>query len=652
MCGIAGCLTTRQDGDRIAGDVLAMTRALAHRGPDDEGILCWRRGGRGLFAATDHTTPERRDALAPAEAQRSQPWHLVLGHRRFSILDITAGGHQPFVDDQGRAAIVFNGEIYNFLELRAELQEAGVAFRTSSDTEVLLQACLHWREAALPRLNGMWAFAFVDLRSGRILLSRDRVGEKPLFFARAGDRFYFASEIKSLFQVPAIHGARKPDDLRVLDFLYLGLRDHRPGSFFHGIEQLPPASLAWLDENGTLDVRPYWQLPRQRWTARDLSFDEAAAGISGRLKASVALRLRADVPVAAELSGGMDSSSIVALASDHLRESGAPPLQTVTIRYPDREFDESPLAETVARACGVQWTPLTLEAQEYWDAADEMGLVQEQPYESPNLLGSRALWRWMKDRGIRVVLNGGAGDELLAGYIGHHLVPFFAELAASGRWMAAAREAAQWRGGRYLNRVALRRHLLHHLPGPAGRAYMKRMLGLPYFASLRRPQPALRGPLLNDARDANRFRLSEILLGNSEYAPLPMYMVHGDKLSMSIPIEVRFPFLDPELIEYAFRLPVDFLFRGGESKAVLRHAMRGRLPESITGRREKMGFPVPLARWMREGRGRIVRELQQEGRAARFVDIPKFCGSFDDVDPNLIWRIHQVETWMRLHDLR
>lgn len=631
--------------------MLAMTRALAHRGPDDEGLLCWRRGAAAVTAATDHTAGTLRAALPEAASLAAAPWHLALGHRRFSILDITPGGHQPFVDEQGRAAVVFNGEIYNYLELRAALEKEGVAFRTRSDTEVLLRAWLHWGEDTLPRLDGMWAFALVDFRDGRVLLSRDRVGEKPLFYTRVGGRFFFASEIKALFQVPAVHERRAADDLRVWDFLYLGIRDHRPGSFFRDIEQLPPATYARLGPDGALDVRSYWRLPRERWTARHLSFDEAAAGFTERLKASVALRLRADVPVAAELSGGMDSSSVVTLASDHLRESGAPPLETVTIRYPDREFDESPLAESVARSCGVSWTPITLEAQAYWEAADDMARVQEQPYESPNLLGSRALWRWMRERGIRVVLNGGAGDELLAGYIGHHLAPFLAGLAAQGRWGAVAREAAQWRGGRYLNAVVVRRHLLHHLPGPFGRAYMRRMLRLPYFDSLRRPASGLTEALVHDGRQANRFRLHDVLLGNSEFAPLPMYMVHGDKLSMSIPVEIRFPFLSPALIDYAFRLPLEYFIRGGESKAVLRHALRSRLPDGITGRREKMGFPVPLARWMREGRDRMCDGFRRDGRAGRYVDIERFCRDFDRIDPALVWRIHQVGTWMRLHDL-
>ncbi len=652
MCGIAGCFSARDGSTPRGRDVFRMTQALAHRGPDDEGLLFWRRGEAAVCAATDQTVAPLRALLPDATPCFNLAWNLVLGHRRFSILDVTPGGHQPFVDPEGRAAVVFNGEIYNFIELHAELEKIGVVFRTRSDTEVLLNAYLEWGDAMLPRLNGMWAFALVDFRSGRLLLSRDRVGEKPLFFTRRDDQLFFASEIKALFQVDELWARREADDARVLDFLYSGLRDHHPGSFFKGIEQLPPGSMAWVDEHGGMEVRPYWNLPRERWSARDISFDEAADGFTRRLKTSVALRLRSDVPLASELSGGMDSTSMVALAADHLRETSAPPLQTVTIRYPDRAFDESPLAEAAAKSCGVPWTSICLEGQEYWEAADEMALLQEQPYESPNQLGSRALWRWMKDRGIRVVLNGGAGDELLAGYIGHLLAPFFAELFSRGDWRTCWREARHWWGGRYLNGVILRRHLLRHLPGAAGRWYMERMFSLPHFDAILRPPPAGFAGVVAHARAGSHFYLRDSLLSFIEFAPMPMYMVHGDKLSMSVPVEIRFPFLDPQLMDYAFRLPVEHFFRGGESKAILRESMRKRLPGEIINRREKMGFPVPLERWMREGRSRIEANLKRDGRAARFVNIEYFCRNFDRVDASLIWRIHQVESWMRLYDLR
>ncbi len=651
MCGIAGCLNYTAGGSAIGPDVLRMTKALAHRGPDDEGMLFWRKGKSPVRARTDATIPALHDALAPAEAHLNEPWHVALGHRRFSIIDVSAQAHQPFADPDGRAAVVFNGEIYNYLELREELQKLGVVFRTHSDTEVLVQAYLTWGEAMLPKLNGMWAFALLDLRTGRLLLSRDRVGEKPLFFARVDSTFYFSSEISTLLQVPEIYARRKPDEARIWAYLYLGLRDHRPGSFFSTIGQLAPGHFAWVEADGTLQQQSFWKLPTARWSSRDLSFEEAAAGLTEQLRRSVILRLRADVPVSSELSGGMDSSSIVSLASEYLQGIKAPQLQTVTIRYPQREFDESPLAEEVAQRCSVPWESICLEAQNFWSLAGAMSKIQAQPYESPNLLGSRFIWSWMRDRGIRVTLSGGGGDELLAGYTFAHLPPFLAELMAQGRWLSAWKEARQWLGGPYLSGTIMRRHFLHQLPGLLGDRYSRRIFSLPFYRSLRRPPEADMVSLVKDLAITRPMQLSPWLQNNCSFAPIPMYMTHGDKLAMSIPLEVRFPFLDPELMDYAFRLPVAYFFRHGESKAVLREAMRNRLPASIINRREKMGFPVPLAHWMKEGRAHIEADVRENTRISDFVDVEGFCRTFDQQDPNMIWRIYQVATWMRLFNL-
>lgn len=650
MCGIAGCWSVR--GEAAGGDVARMTRALAHRGPDDEGLLFWRRGSRVVVRATEQTVEPLRGSLGRADAELREGWHLAMGHRRFSILDITPGGHQPFVDGAGRAAVVFNGEIYNYVELRAELEQLGVSFRTHSDTEVLLAAYLQWGAEMFGRLNGMWAFALVDFRSGELLLSRDRAGEKPLFFAREGENLFFASEIRALFEIGSIRAARKADDARVLAYLCFGLRDHQAGSFFANVEQLAPGTWARVDASGKMSVQAYWKLPTRRLGTSEISFDEAAAGLAERLRASVELRLRADVPVASELSGGMDSTSIVALAAEHRRASGGEKLKAVTIRYEDRAFDESALALAAAEFCGVDAEALCLDSQDYWGVAEEMAAVQEQPYESPNLTGNRAMWRWMKERGIRVVLNGLGGDELLGGYIGWHLCPFFWELFLQGKWGAAAREWPHWGGHRDRSWVAMRRHFLRNMPGAAGRLYLKRMLSMPVFACLKLPGGAAADSLLHAGMRTGALTLGPYLQLDNDYAPLPMYLVIGDKLSMSLPVEVRYPFLDPEVMAFSFTLPVEYFFRDGMSKAVLRHAMRKHLPAEVLERREKMGFPVPLARWMNEGRERIGAELLANGsRMRRWLDGDRFVREFALWDPGLVWRVHQVETWMRLNDL-
>ncbi|HMO03512.1 MAG TPA: asparagine synthase (glutamine-hydrolyzing) [Kiritimatiellia bacterium] len=649
MCGIAGALILDGRLRVLMPAVVAMTRALAHRGPDDEGYVMENNGLAKLFSGRD-SSPTLRAVLPDAEVGCDRPTRWAFGHRRFSIIDTAARAHQPMLDHRERSLLCFNGELYNYRELKRELAAAGDTFSTESDTEVMLAALTRWGVDALPKMNGMWGFAFADFRRGETILCRDRIGEKPLFYAEQDGVLYFASEIRALHAVPAIWARRAPDPDRVITYLGLGLRDHRSGSFFKDIEQIPPGSYLRIRQDGSRNLVKYWRLPETRWSTRDLSFDEASAGFLDRLTSSVALRLRADVPIAAELSGGLDSTSIVQIASRIIREQALPTLQTVTIKYHDPACDESPLAAEVARACDVPWQALTLEAADYWRSADDLLRIQEQPYESPNLLGSLTLWQHFRSQGIRVVLNGGGGDELIGGYLHQHLPPLIFEKILGGNLGGAIAEARAWQGLPYIHPTAMRRHLLFSLPKPFRRLYLNRMLGLPAFSVLRPCHLQDNERLMIDALAMSHARLSDTLPNNINFFPIPMYMTHGDKLAMSLPIEVRFPFLDPDLVEFAFHLPVDYLIRNGFSKAVLREPMRSRLPAAITGRREKMGFPVPLAAWMRAGKDAILAEVR-EGRVRGFVDTDILARDFDTMEPAMIWRIHQVARWMARFDL-
>lgn len=651
MCGIAGCLTSSLEGDSIGRDVAAMTRALAHRGPDDEGLLFWRRGAPPVAAATDQTVPSLRDRLPDARSAQGDRWHIAMGHRRFSIVDISPAGHQPFMDPEGRAAVIFNGEIYNYVELRAEMEKAGRLFRTQSDTEVLLQAYLHWGEDMLPRLNGMWAFALLDFRTGRLLLARDRVGKKSLFYTTVGNRFFFASEITALFSVPEIWARRKTNDELVQDYLYLGLRDHTHSSLYEGIVNLPAASFAWLDKSFTLTPQTYWRLPETRLTEQDIGYDEARQRLLDLLDDSVNIRLRADVPLAAELSGGMDSTTLVALAARRLRQSNSPhPLRTFTIRYDDPAFDESSYAQKVAQQAGVEFNPLLLRSEDYWSSAENMIQTMQQPYESPNLMGCLWMWRLMKKDGIHVVLNGGGGDELLAGYIHAHLLPYLRELLTTGRWSDALREAGHWIKTDYLHPVKLRRYLLHQLPALFRGFYMRRAFKRPEFSALRPPADGLRR-FVRESDSVNRCGLGAILRRNIERAPIPMYVVQSDKLAMSLPIEVRYPYLDYRLLDFAFQLPLTYLIRHGKSKAVLRDAARGLIPDAVINRREKMGFPVPLRQWMHEGTARFLAQFSGDPRSGRFINTTAVRDQSAPLSEAMRWRVSQVELWMKTFDL-
>jgi asparagine synthase (glutamine-hydrolysing) len=420
---------------------------------------------------------------------------------------------------------------------------------------------------------------------------------------------------------------------------------------FEGIVNLPPATFAWVDVRGELRPQTYWRLPTSRKSEREISYEEAQKQLAEIYADSVGIRLRADVPLAAELSGGMDSTTLVALAARRLRGENAPHrLQTFTVRYGDPKFDESGFAKQAADMAGAEFNPLELTSGDYWDAAADMMHTLEQPYESPNLLGCRAMWTTMKGLGIRVVLNGGAGDELLAGYIESHLFPFLRELAGSGQWSAALRESREWRGTSYFTAVKARRYALHQLPGPLRRSYVRRAFRLPEFSAFT-PPPGGDAGIVGRAAARAHGGLSKVLSANITTSPIPMYVVQSDKLAMSVPIEVRYPFLDHRLMDFAFQLPLTHLIRGGRSKAVLRDAARGLVPDAVINRREKMGFPVPLRQWMHEGAQHIRSQLGKEPRSRRFIDPAAVLSRTELFSEAALWRIHQVELWMKTFDL-
>jgi asparagine synthase (glutamine-hydrolysing) len=651
MCGISGCLSFDADREDLPSELHGMTSKLAHRGPDDEGYFLWGSQSKKAISCSGSDTD--RSLVPPLPAIQEffgKRQRLGLGHRRFSIIDITSGGHQPFVDPQGRAAIVFNGEIYNYVEVREELEKLGVTFQTESDTEVLLQAYLTWGESMLPRLNGMWGFALFDLRTNRLFLSRDRIGEKQIYYTTVGQRLYFASEIKALLAVPRVWERRKPDDATVYSYLYLGLRNDIEGSFFEGIQLLPAAHCAWVELNGQMTVRRYWDIPRKRWTARELPFKEAQTQLVNLLTDSIKIRVRADVPVAAELSGGMDSPSIVALASRFLQSQGAPhPLRTFSVQFDDPRYDESPLARSVAARSGSEFNAFHLDAIEYWSIARELLLTEEQPHESPGVIGGRAIRREMKRQGIRVVLNGSGGDELLSGYSQLYLPPFIQELLLHGKFATLAREVSAWRPSVHFSAKTLCRHLLSNLRFVRRGLMSRRFAGRDYSHINTPPDDTWEG-VLRQHEQLTLGSLSVHLTKGLNLNPMPMYMVDLDKISMEIPVEMRLPFLDPNVIEFATQLPVEYLMRKGWNKAVLRYAMADLLPPEVCWRRAKQGFPVPFDQVMQDGKEQIT-NLFSEPRSARFVSPRRYLDQLDQLNAKTQWRAQQVELWMRLFDL-
>jgi asparagine synthase (glutamine-hydrolysing) len=585
MCGIAGLIDL--SGQPIKTHLLkAMADAIRHRGPDDEGyVLIAQRIGKFQHCCGKTSPPTLRAKLPDiASPTPAGSWNIGLAHRRFSIIDLSPAGHQPFFSDDGSCCVVFNGEIYNYIELRAELEQQGIRFRSSSDTEVLVQSYRHWGSDCFRRFNGFWALALYDFRTRQLILSRDRLGKKPLYWTRQGSRLYFASEIKSLLQVPEVAAARKVNETAAWHWCVDGRRDLEGSTLFEGIESLPAASWTVVDETFPARVELFWEVPRERLRERDISIPEAMRLVRETLDDAVRIRLRADVPLAIELSGGMDSSTVLALAARHHPER----LTTYTVKYPDARWDEEPFARSVASRYNVDYRVLEPDLGGFWRQLLAFTHLQEEPYHSPNMHVSQVVWRLMRVDGTKVTLTGAAGDELFAGYSVYYWKAQI-ENMLRGRWGHLVDNARNWTDR----------------PPHLFLGFMRELvaaLGIrPLVRWIKETIPALDNQFIRGvatpAKQYHHIMLSDWLREETVNTLIPYWLRSGEKNYMGIPFEARCPFLDYRVVEVAARLPTTYLLRHGWHKWILRKAMEDLLPQDVVWRRVKMGFPYPYERF-------------------------------------------------------
>lgn len=574
MCGIFGYLFA---DSVLSGslDISLVKAALAHRGPDD----------RGFFE--DHSEG------------------MGLGHTRLAILDLSQQGHQPMLSDDGQVALVYNGEIYNFRALRIELEDKGITFRSHTDTEVILQLYLHQGMAMLPRLNGIFAFALWDRRTWSLLVARDGLGVKPLYYADLPDRFAFASEIKALMPLLPEAGALDTAALqRYLTFLWCP----GEGTPLKSVRKLLPGE-AMVVQAGRIMRRWTWfQLPVFRGSSLSLSEQGAVSGTLGHLRAAVHRQMVADVPLGAFLSGGLDSSAVVALA----RELN-PDIRCFTIEADGGQeqgvADDLPYARRVAKHLGVPLDVVRIDSGRM--AADLVRMVTqlEEPLADPAPLNVLYISQLAREQGMKVLLSGAGGDDLFTGYRRHRA------LLAERWWAWLPKPLRQGlaQGTQMLDRrPALTRRLAKlfsgaDLEGDARLVNYFRWSERADLAALYHPD--LRGALADEAAEAPMLdflqglpagvsRLERMLALEQRFFLADHNLIYTDKMSMAAGVEVRVPFLDLELVEFAARIPAHLKQRGREGKWVLKKAMESYLPRDVIYR-PKTGFGAPLRRWMR-----------------------------------------------------
>ncbi len=603
MCGILGAIP--------AAEPDAFLRALstiAHRGPDGQGS--WQDG-----------------------------MQVMLGHRRLSILDVSEAASQP-MHRRGRYHIVFNGEIYNFLELRRELEAAGEIFSSDSDTEVLLAGFARWGRNCLDRLNGMWAFAIWDSNEQRLFLARDRLGEKPLFYLHEGGRFLFASEQKAL--LPFLREVRPAERFHALcrnPYAYEGTSE----SLFDGISRFPAAHCAWF-EAGRMRIERYWA-PLER--EPDVPGDYAAQVEALRvlLLDSCRLRLRADVPVATALSGGVDSSAVAASIAEVGRQHGVERLpakwqNAFVASFPGTVMDESGPARRIAEHLGIDLQEVPMVPKNAGNDLERIAYLFEEVHEV-NPLPHVKLYGEMRRQGVLVSLDGHGGDELFCGYESSvlHALP-----SALGR----PRDA----------KMVLRTYQATHPANAQFRGMSPARIAL-YLARSEvrdRWNSRQRDPAMRHA--ASRCdSLNRHLLGLSFSTVLPTLLRNYDRYSMINGVEIRIPLLDHRIVDFAFALSWKSKLRNGFTKSVLRDAVAPWLPAGIVSNRTKFGFAPPIIDWMRGPlREYLLDELgSYTFRQARMIDPARLGKTLLDLirgdgaailyDVEKVWKEFAIYLW-------
>jgi asparagine synthase (glutamine-hydrolysing) len=601
MCGITGIWQfNNQPLDDVA-TIERATRKLQHRGPDDEGyLLVNTHTGRRVLCGGSETDAELN--LPTVERFAHEAFDLAFGFRRLSILDLSPAGHQPMASADGKCWIIFNGEIYNYLELREELTRFGHEFRTGTDTEVILAAYRHWGVDCLSHFNGMWAFAIWDEGERRLFLARDRFGIKPLYYTRGDHVLTFASEIKSLLQYGGIRHRANP--ARLYEYLRSGLTDYGDETLFDGIHQLPAAHYLLLSIDNPESAQPkrYWQIDFKH--ELDISFDEAAAQLRELFLESIRLHLRSDVRVGAALSGGIDSSAIVASM-----RAVEPTLDLHTFSYTaeDPSVSEERWVDIIGAATRAEVHKVQPTPEELVADLDKLIETQDEPFGSTSMYAQYRVFRLARENGITVMLDGQGADEMLAGYR-IYLAMRMASMLRRGKFIAANRflkEASalpENKGLSGLNLLANAGGVL--LPD---RFQLVRTI---FKRSLRSQGASMswldegwfqdRGVVpRRPVKTRTRLMLQEQLYETLSESSLPMLLRYEDHNSMAHSIESRVPFLTYKLAEFILALPEEYILGSdGTSKSVFRQAMRGLVPDAILDRRDKVGFATPEKRWM------------------------------------------------------
>ena len=601
MCGIAGYVD-RRGAPADLSVITRMTDAVQHRGPN----------------GADHLVEGS----------------CALGHRRLSVLDLSDMGRQPMTTENGLYTIVFNGEIYNYIEIRDELKKAGHTFRGNSDTEVLLTAYLHWGDKCVERFNGMWAFAIFDRRSNALFLSRDRFGVKPLYYCLENDIFAFGSEIRQL--LPFLR-QRVAERNLIENFLLVNSVDADERTFFRGVFRLPASHSARYDlASGQLSVFRHYALNRRDDVSR-LDENELTEEFRRLFWDSITLRMRSDVKVGTCLSGGLDSSSVATVASQIYGADGGGAFSAITAVSELARSDESQYARLVVDRSGLEWHQVKPSYDDFVSSLPNVVNAQEEPFGSPSLTMQYFVMETAKKQGITVLLDGQGGDEVLLGYEKYYAAYAFSVWRAGGP-LALMKALGSIRANN--DNMTYRNIVKYVAGGLASKArYETHKREHPYLRSFP-GMPAHVRSFSAASRDAFDLQKLEMTQTN-----LPILLRYEDKNSMHHSIEARLPFLDYRLVEFCLSVPAQAKIKDGWTKWLLRAAMNNRMDDAIVWRKNKFGFEAPDAIWVNRHAEEMQTSILSSSLIGELANLDNLRSALPKMSLRNRWRLYSLALW-------
>jgi len=607
MCGISGIYNFNHEAVQPK-QLDRMNEIITHRGPD----------GHGSYVEGN----------------------VGIGSTRLAIIDLREIANMPLYDTDNRYVIVFNGEIFNYVEVRDELFKKGYKFNTNSDTEVILNAYKEYGEDCLHKLNGMWAFAIWDKLEKTLFCSRDRYGIKPFYYYKDNNRLIFGSEIKQIIDIKSVD--RTINDETVYDYLIFHFIDHTENTFFKNIKKLQAGHKLTI-KNNEVTIKRWYELSENRMEDTSKMYND----FYNLLYDSVRLRLRSDVEVGSCLSGGIDSSAIVCIMHEILHNEGKPEIQkTYTAAYDDPLIDERPFVEEVVKQTKSTKYYLFPDVENFINDIDKLTYHQDEPYTGATVFSQWCVFKKIHETGIKVVLDGQGSDEILLGYFSFFPFHLKRQLLNPVKFML---EYFRGINSSQLGINKFTQNLIYFNTGSVRYRHVMRnsnaFVNSDFISSMNRRE------LFNEMIAAKSLKHNR--LSNLWNISLPSLLRYEDKNSMAFSVEARIPFLDHRLVEFIFSIPYDKLIHKGWTKHVLRESLKGKIPEDIRMRKGKLAFSVPQKKWLNEKSDYISKTFTEDFRSAKYIDKDKILniiksGKFND---KVLYRAFALEKWMKVFDL-